>query len=475
MCAKKSKLFIKVSVIILIVSAVLLTGCVRWVRLAPQGDSLVELQPTATSLVIQATVTASPPVATLSSSDILSAFTMNCSTAPGEHFEEAEYGTWRNQYTPTPYPVFTPPVPGAISPPPDNIFDWPAAMVMYLNANAGDLAFFEQVLNTWSNENDYDSMGITVDQVDLTDDGKEELLILIDEQWFGGLAIIKQNLGDDYYLAYAAFDGTPKIESIEDLDGDGRAELIYSNTVVGAHTIGYSVIPLQWDGQAFIDLSGDYIGSTYVNMFRLEDIDDDGKVEIIINGGIIGSLGAGPTRNSTLTYSLQEGRYVLQSKIPDPIDEKHISLHDYYFIVLDSHRLFMRCDFDRAIRSLEHALALSEQQGIGFEEMDVIEINHMRAFAEYQLLLAYLVKGDIDGARKWAASGYAPDAFYTQVRLTFWHEYQKNQDWESAVRATRMMIRQSEIEKMQLLSNVGYGNRELTLEEVCPCPGCQEE
>ena len=95
------------------------------------------------------------------------------------------------------------------------------------------------------------------------------------------------------------------------------------------------------------------------------------------------------------------------------------------------------------------------------------------AFAEYELMLANVRLGDDQAAAQWAETGHYATQLYSQIKIAFWQEYQKNHDWTAAAEVARLQARLAGPERMQPwpIDWAGFPGY-ITLEQICPCPKC---
>lgn len=80
--------------------------------------------------------------------------------------------------------------------------------------------------------------------------------------------------------------GEVTLVSIQDMTGDGRPELVWSNQTVGAHTASAEVFVSGWTGDRLTHLSGTPVSITNPRV-RLEG------PELVLQGGTVNSAGAG--------------------------------------------------------------------------------------------------------------------------------------------------------------------------------------
>lgn len=369
--------------------------------------------------------------------------------------------------TATPLPFFTPLAPGTWPTVPETTALWPSVILSFLNSDPDNIGQVEPLLTEW-----LESQGIrsslprlTVQRVDVNGDDLDELLLLIHgtyvDFWEGWALVIEQKVNGQYQLAWSRPAVMPNIVTVTDVNGDGWADFVFVDVSYGVSQAYGTVIPVAWDGQVYQNLAYEPIATTNIipEQVRVEDTTGDGRLEIIIHGGTYGSAGAGPNRASTFTYTLSEQGYVLLSQEPDLPQL-------YYFFLVDANYRLVAGDYEGAIAL--YASSYSSWDAI-FSDYDD---DHQHAFAEFQLMLAYLLLGDEEMAARWANTGAYPDQLYSEVKLIFWDVYQESHDWTAAAEAARKRVRLAGVSRAQLTSWVGYANTALTLDDICPCADC---
>ena len=367
--------------------------------------------------------------------------------------------------TSTPIPVVTLSPGRELPPPPDTYEIWPAVITAFLNADPTNVTRLEELLTEWSvSESPFPSPPFDLQTADLNGDGRLELLLVVNGPYLdllaGWVMVIQQDEAGHFVLTWAEPATNPEFLSITDLNGDSTLDFVYGEVSYGVSQAYVNIVPVRWDGQAFINLAYELIASTNVHLdeVRIEDITGDDKQEIIIRGGTFGSLAAGPNRTSTFTYGWSEDGYVLLAQEPDLPQE-------YYFFVVEANQRLVTGDLETAIAIFENSLS---------SEVAIYDFyaDHQRAFAEFQLMLAYLLLDDEAGAAVWANNGHYPDQLYSQVKQTFWNIYQDSHNWTIAAEAARKQVRLAGFEKAQLIPWVGYANTPLFLEDILPCAAC---
>jgi outer membrane protein assembly factor BamB len=383
--------------------------------------------------------------------------------------EPAVFPTSTATSTPTPYPVFTPPPANVMPAPPADLQAWPAAIAAFLNAAPGNSARLPALLESWRKSGQ--DLKTSLRMADLDGDGQTAWIITLASGYSEGwLSVIRQNQ-QGYEVAWLDTSGLPGLDLaigsssnsgdfvIGDLNADGHNDLVYTMTWVGVCTLSMRVIPLSWNGMAFVSLDP-------AGLISLNDMTDlkvvaqpnSGQKQIIITGGVSGcSYGLTQQYEKTITYSLHDGVYALDTTVP--------SLHrQYYFYLLDANQKLLDGDNAGVITLLKDSLTSAAPTERTETEM---------AFAEYELMLANVRLGNDQAAAQWAESAHYPAELYSQIKIAFWHGYQKNHDWTMAAEVARLRARLAGPERMQPWPIDGFGfPGYITLEQIIPCPEC---
>jgi hypothetical protein len=149
--------------------------------------------------------------------------------------------------------------------------------------------------------------------------------------------------------------GRPALLALADINNDGNTELVYTDTQCGAHTCTTTAHILSSSPTGYVSISGEGFSMPTADV-SLGDTDGDGVMELIMHGGVIGSVGAGPQRARTEiyawpgnAYSLAEPAYGLKETILDPTDI-------LYLRVTEADALFNTGLYDQALAVYQQAL-----------------------------------------------------------------------------------------------------------------------
>jgi hypothetical protein len=368
--------------------------------------------------------------------------------------------------TPTPLPTPSPvesPAPVPTPPRPQDFERYPETIVAYLNDSQGDVDGLRETLRSWQALEHVTHLL----RADVDDDGVGELLlVIVDRSLEYGINLPGDFLvvdidGGDYSLAHSGGAQSPLLDpallEVDDLNGDGHTELAFSSTSCGAHTCFTTVHILSSGTGTYEDLTGEGIEMSYVDP-SFSDWDGDGVPELIMHGGTIGSVGAGPQRERTEVYKWDGVAYVLSETVYD--------YSNYlYFKVLDANQALLNGDYESAAALYREAID-SDYLVTWMEES---EREKLSAFSRYRLSLTYLILGDEDQARSVRDELLVeqPNNVYAQVVTTLWQAYEEGASLSYACKQVGFFAAEHP-ETANVLSDYGYGNPTFTPEDVCP-------
>ena len=256
----------------------------------------------------------------------------------------------------------------------------------------------------------------------------------------------------------------PEFFAHQDLDGDGRSELILAQNWCGASTCGTDLWVGRWDGIAWEPLG--HMGQTYTEI-SLVDENGDGQTEIMLYGGTMGSAGAGLQRPHTLIYGWENGRYTLQKDTPDPNDNP-------YFLLLDAHAALGNNELGTAYALAENArtnLIPVTPDDDPFSLYDDWGIDRIGAYATIQMMLIEALRGETAVMQTLLAeieTNYTrTDNPYLPAAQALWQIYQTSGDALAACQAMANVLR-ADPEQAALLSWFGYNMEQIAPEDYCP-------
>jgi hypothetical protein len=387
-------------------------------------------------------------------------------TTPGPTARLQSAGLPPPTATPTAHPtapVEESPTPVPLAERPGDFEHYAEAIVTYLNDSQGDMDGLRTMLEEW------DALRHVTDllRVDVDDDGAGELVMVVVDpspdcgvNLRGDVLVVDQD-EHRYSLAYSASGESllldPALMEIDDLNGDGHTEVAFSSTSCGAHTCFKTVCIVASGTGTYQDLTGGGIEMSYVDP-SFVDRDGDGLRELIMYGGTIGSVGAGPQRERTEVYRWDATAYVLSETVYD--------YSNYlYFKVLDANQALLEGEYEGAVALYREAIDNPDLD----IWMDEGERDELAAFSRYRLTLAYLLLGEEASAQATRDEllGAQPDNIYAQVVNVFWEAYERDADLKVACEQVDEFAA-AHPETVEVLADYGYGNPTFTPEEVCP-------
>lgn len=114
----------------------------------------------------------------------------------------------------------------------------------------------------------------------------------------------------DHNLAHGLVGQDYSVLSVEDVTGDGERDITYAEVFCGASTCTTSVHVLVRDGDGYRDAVVTPIDVPTATSLNLADVTGDGVLDLTIEGGTFGSVGAGPPRPFTFVFSASGDNFV---------------------------------------------------------------------------------------------------------------------------------------------------------------------
>lgn len=275
-----------------------------------------------------------------------------------------------------------------------------------------------------------------------------------------GQLLVYHQAEEGYDLAHME-EGVGRIALLEasDINADKKFDLAYSDTSCGAHTCFATLAVISWDGEAYEDWIADEPTIADPD-YTFKDVSAQGQgQEILVHGGVIGSLGAGPQRAWTETYiSSKGGEYTLLSREYDPST-------CLYHKILDANAAFdawASDGFGPAIELYTATLEADDLEACGTIEDEVATLQD---FARFRLIVAAVAAGEAGGATELVAGirhtglRAAANAFLTAYSAS-----------GSVIQACRDTTKLAEFNTStwDFLADWGYANPSLTAGELCP-------
>jgi len=251
-----------------------------------------------------------------------------------------------------------------------------------------------------------------------------------------------------------------KVFALAERTGDARADLVLLANVCGAHTCSSRVYVEWWDGTAWRD-AGPGTG-----VDSLDTISFDGKgtaAELVVHGGVINSVGAGPQRAATTAYTFDGVRWSIKSVLPD----KPVYL---FHAVQDADELFGRAKFAEAIAAYTAAADSKTLKDWRQEADGVNGRDSLAGYARLRIAVATAALG-LDATRAMdAAIRDGNDPLFANAAQAFRRGLQEGNGVHGGCLEVTQYLGTSGIpEIVRAMFDYGYGNHPVkTYKEICP-------
>jgi hypothetical protein len=347
----------------------------------------------------------------------------------------------------------------------------PDAILEALNAGVAP-----QELRQLLEQSGYAGRPVSVMNGDMTGDGLDDVVVaIVDNQsqgvFPGGNLLIYINGGDHFELAYREADrsgsGSPEIWFLRDLNADGADDLIFGETSCGAHTCFQDLKIMIWNREVFENrLQGSTAELPYPQV-EIADPDADGIFDILVTATGAGSVGAGPPREITYTWSFRalSGYWEELSVIRQP---PVFRIH----AVFDADEAAFRGDYEEALTLYERVIS---DPGL-MEWMDLqTEKRTLAAYAYFKSVIVNRIAGEPSTAqaRLEQAQSLYPQGdqmhLFVEMAEIFEQIYGQGNN-ESAAQRGCQAVRDFVDRNPQILAmfDYGYGNPQYTAEDICP-------
>ncbi len=260
---------------------------------------------------------------------------------------------------------------------------------------------------------------------------------------------------------------TPQIYALDDLTGDGVPDVLYDMPTCGASTCFSNAQGVRWDAStgSFVTLLPEPINQPYSD-FTITDQTGDGLLDIVVDGGMMGSAGAGPQRAYQYIYSWDGSLFTLE-------EQTLISNQHPIHLVNDADDLLIAGDYAGAITLYEQSYT---DPSLERELWDAYEgwQRDLEAYARYKMIIATVQLGDQAGAQALYDQLLAdyPDAaqpggVYVGYARLFWEAYTDSGDVGSACEAVTSQLPE-DFSGQITLNMYGYANKYYEALDMCP-------
>jgi hypothetical protein len=378
--------------------------------------------------------------------------------------------------TSTPAPSPTPVIPSACPPPgdptapdrPASFADYPGVMAAYLSAG-GSAGRLERLLRDWQAVTDEAG---AIRSLDMTGDMDPEIVVAlidplpaVDRPWSPGEVLIFQCRGGAVVPAYQgrmAIEQEPEayefmLRQVEDVNGTGRADVVYVTSACGASTCWERLYVVEWDGAGFVNRVPDMADYAYPT-FTV----GDGRIQVEVGG--IGSAGAGYQRSYRETWEWDGRQFIVTQQLVGPPTALVHTLHD-------GDDALLRGDYGQAIGRYRAALDDSSLPVGLFLETEELGRAVVSAYARFKLVVAFAASGDGWGAQSQYELLMAehpdgtPGSPYALLGQAFWIDFVANDSPGSACAVAVGSAESNPTLAEQLYA--GYANPEYEPADLC--------
>ncbi len=274
------------------------------------------------------------------------------------------------------------------------------------------------------------------------------------------LAVLQRSGAGHALVGSRVFDPGLRLDvALHDLTGDGRPEVVATFEECGAHTCTLFVHVLRLHSGALQSLLPEPVSMPYAEL-TIEDRDGDGRAEIAMHGGQYGSVGAGPMQTRTEVYAWNGQAVSLIETVYDP---SSLRLH----ALQEGDRALRRGDLPAALSAYRRVATDPELEQAGFWD-DAEERRTLEAWAWYRLVTVQAALGDVAAAQESLATLHRAYAGHPVVPLAeaFWAAYEPQADL-SAGCAAATAYAAANPQVVESFGYYGYGNPGYTVEDLC--------
>lgn len=384
-------------------------------------------------------------------------------------------------YTPYPtqtaYPTYTPLPTPTISPiavvPPTSV-DWPITIRRTAETLKGNPVELNKILVELGA---IGPAGGEVQALDLTHNGQNELLVWYldpnnQEPNTRGNVLVLTNNDQVWRLIFDAVfsmggNGGARLLEARDLNKDGQNELAYALTTCGTNICSTNVRVGKWDGTTFHNLTVSDIRLPSLNTAIFNDSDGDGVFDMVLTGGALQSVRAGPQRERSDIYQWTADGYTLKNTLPAATDSLPLTVWDANDAMeagdlSKATKLYERVGSDESLRPwVENST-----------DPDLIqaEVVLLRAFSRFRLVVAYLSLDNQPAAEQSLEilrTSYT-DSPFRQASDLFIERWLKSKSLKSACRVVNDYAEQNISTMVDPLNDFGYTGPQFLPQTICP-------
>lgn len=243
-----------------------------------------------------------------------------------------------------------------------------------------------------------------------------------------------------------------RVSRIQDINKDGNQDIVLLGGNCGAHTCFSDVMILNVQDRRFksvLDASNSYAKITF------QDNNRDGAEDVIVRGGLIGSAGAGRTRETISTYLWTGKSYELASRINDPV----ASAYPYWRLV-DGRDALAGGNVTSATQFLELGLKASPEPGI-----NPVAAANIVALIDLTLITSHVFNDDLPAAAAVFERTQKADAQRAPYASAFWRALANKKD-NLGIACNALKSALGDL----AIANAGYDDSQYARDWVCRLP-----
>jgi hypothetical protein len=327
-----------------------------------------------------------------------------------------------------------------------------------------------------------------VEIADLDGDGSGELIATIAESWSdvpgyhadaGFLLVLKGSKTGWSSFVLRSRDLDPKAEfdfahpiivKVGNLIGDKQVQIVFSEQSCGASTCTLTIHVVDWNGK-FTNLTPQTPALPTAQV-SFEQKTGDTTTTIVLTGGTIGSVGAGPQRQATEFW-----RWDAATKAYKLAETRFASSFYLYYRVLDGNMALDKGDYATAIDLYNGALTdttlklwFSDSQGKPEQIQQEKEV--LTAFSRFRLALAYALNNDRSHTLTTLQEAIAKDGKYGGWAKAFSPIFESSKSLgplavkEGCAAAVKFSLSNRNL--IDAMNQFGYANPTFKPEDICP-------
>jgi hypothetical protein len=325
-------------------------------------------------------------------------------------------------------------------------------------------------------------------QADLTGDGRDEWLLTLcsreedgscspsylgqisGDLWLIGAGGVLHRISDHSDIEWRT---APELLAVADFSGDGLPDALTATTNCGAHTCYqlYHILSAHYGEitnlvrfwSPYMEEWFDGVEMSYSD-WEVRDATGDGVADLVLDGGYVGSAGAGIHRGRTEVWAW-DGEAITLAEMA--WHESNYRFHLLY----DANEAFATADDERAQALYERVIHDESLEDLEWAEPAAEIRSYTRQFAAFRLALLELRRqrpAEAAAWEAWLAREYAGRPL-TRAAAQLVAAIEQGQELPQACATVEAMLR-LENNPTGPLVNMGYANPELNIEDVCPVP-----